>query len=74
MLLSTAAEARHIAGGELSYEYLGPGTGTNLRYRITMRLIATVSLLPVLHYWIPMLLSRFLLPDRARHLLLNWFH
>jgi len=38
MLLSTAAEARHIAGGELSYEYLGPGTGTNLRYRITMRL------------------------------------
>lgn len=38
MLLSQAAEARHIAGGELSYEYLGPGTGSNLRYRITMRL------------------------------------
>ncbi len=38
MVLSQAAEARHIAGGELSYEYLGPGTGSNLRYRITMRL------------------------------------
>jgi len=31
-------EARHIAGGEMSYEYLGPGTGTNLRYRITLKL------------------------------------
>ncbi|MEY3436794.1 MAG: hypothetical protein RL335_1250 [Bacteroidota bacterium] len=32
------AEARHIAGGEMSYEYLGPGAGTNLRYRITLKL------------------------------------
>lgn len=38
MLFYQAAEARHIAGGELSYEYLGPGSGTNLRYRITMKL------------------------------------
>ena len=37
-MFSTAAEARHIAGGELSYEYLGPGSGSSLRYRITMRL------------------------------------
>lgn len=33
-----AAEARHIAGGEMSYEYLGPGSGNNLRYRITLKL------------------------------------
>ena len=33
-----AAEARHIAGGEMSYEYLGPGSGTNLRYRIILKL------------------------------------
>ena len=31
--------ANHIAGGELFYEYLGPGTATNSsRYKITMRL------------------------------------
>lgn len=33
-----SAEARHIAGGEMSYEYLGPGTGSTLRYRITLKL------------------------------------
>lgn len=38
ILLCQAAEARHIAGGEMSYEYLGPGSGSNLKYRITMRL------------------------------------
>lgn len=32
------AEAKHIAGGEMSYKYLGPGTGTNLRYQITLKL------------------------------------
>ncbi len=32
------AEARHIAGGEMSYEYLGVGSGGNLRYRITLKL------------------------------------
>lgn len=26
----------HIKGGFFTYEYLGPGTGTNLRYRITL--------------------------------------
>jgi gliding motility-associated-like protein len=31
------AEARHIAGGEMSYEYLGIN-GSNLRYRITLKL------------------------------------
>jgi gliding motility-associated-like protein len=31
------AEARHIAGGEMSYEYLGM-SGNNLKYRITLRL------------------------------------
>lgn len=38
MLLGFAAEARHIAGGEMSYTYLGPGSGSNLRYRITLKL------------------------------------
>jgi len=38
VLFSQVAEARHIAGGEMSYEYLGPGSGSNLRYRITLRL------------------------------------
>ena len=37
-IFSDAAQARHIAGGEMSYEYLGPGSGTNLRYRITLKL------------------------------------
>ncbi|HNA97573.1 MAG TPA: hypothetical protein PK421_10075, partial [Chitinophagaceae bacterium] len=26
----------HIKGGFFNYEYLGPGSGTNLRYRITL--------------------------------------
>ncbi len=30
------AEAAHIKGGFFSYQYLGPGQGTNLRYRITL--------------------------------------
>ncbi len=34
-----ASLARHIAGGEMSYEYLGPGgSATTLKYRITLRL------------------------------------
>jgi hypothetical protein len=33
------AEARHIAGGEMSYTYLGPGSNaTTGKYRITLRL------------------------------------
>lgn len=38
VLFSQLAEARHIAGGEMSYEYLGPGSGANLKYRVTLRL------------------------------------
>ena len=39
LLLSLAllnAEAAHIKGGFFSYQYLGPGQGTNLRYRVTL--------------------------------------
>ena len=33
------SEARHIAGGEMSYTYLGPGSNANSGlYRITLRL------------------------------------
>jgi gliding motility-associated-like protein len=39
LLLSPEAEARHIAGGEMSYEYLGLGSQAGSgRYRITLRL------------------------------------
>ncbi len=34
-----SVQARHIAGGEMSYTYLGPGTNANsLKYRITLKL------------------------------------
>ncbi len=33
-----STEARHIAGGEMSYEYLGQSSGGNLRYRIMLKL------------------------------------
>jgi gliding motility-associated-like protein len=37
--LNLSTEARHIAGGEMSYVYLGPGADANSgRYRITLRL------------------------------------
>lgn len=39
LLLSLAVlntEAAHIKGGFFSYQYLGPGQGTNLRYRVTL--------------------------------------
>ena len=37
--LNLSAEARHIAGGEMSYTYLGVGSNpTSGRYRITLRL------------------------------------
>ncbi|MEI6948947.1 PKD domain-containing protein [Paraflavisolibacter sp. H34] len=32
------AFASHIVGGEMTYTYTGPGAGTALRYRITLRL------------------------------------
>ena len=36
-ILSTSNSfGAHIKGGFFNYEYLGPGTGTNLRYRITL--------------------------------------
>ncbi|HNR15897.1 MAG TPA: PKD domain-containing protein [Chitinophagaceae bacterium] len=35
-VLSAPLYAAHIKGGYFSYEYLGPGSGTNLRYRITL--------------------------------------
>ena len=35
-LLSAPSEAAHIKGGFFTYQYLGPGSGTNLRYRITL--------------------------------------
>ena len=38
MLFYEAAEARHIAGGEMSYEYLGPGSRASSGYSITIRL------------------------------------
>ena len=33
-----SVQARHIAGGEMSYTYLGPGTDGKLKYAITLRL------------------------------------
>jgi gliding motility-associated-like protein len=33
-----SANARHVAGGELFYEYLGPGSPGTSQYRITLRL------------------------------------
>jgi gliding motility-associated-like protein len=35
-LLTAATEARHIIGGEVTYDYLGAGAGTSKRYRITL--------------------------------------
>jgi len=34
--LTSPALAAHIKGGFFSYEYLGPGSGSNLKYRITL--------------------------------------
>ena len=31
-----SVSAAHIKGGFFTYQYLGPGSGTNLRYRITL--------------------------------------
>jgi len=35
-LLAASSNAAHIKGGFFTYKYLGPGTGTNLRYQITL--------------------------------------
>jgi gliding motility-associated-like protein len=37
-IFSIPATARHVAGGELFYEYLGPGLSGTSMYRITLRL------------------------------------
>lgn len=42
-LLAIPALAAHIKGGEVFYEYLGPGSGTNDRFRITVRLFIDCS-------------------------------
>jgi gliding motility-associated-like protein len=36
ILLAGSAHAAHIKGGFFTYRYLGPGSGTNLRYQITL--------------------------------------
>ena len=36
LLLSAPSQAAHIKGGFFTYEYLGPGSGINLRYKITL--------------------------------------
>jgi hypothetical protein len=38
LLLSVCGtlSAAHIKGGFFTYQYLGPGSGTNLRYRVTL--------------------------------------
>ncbi len=36
LILSASANAAHIKGGFFTYRYLGPGSGTNLRYEITL--------------------------------------
>src|SRR5258706_16123776 len=36
LLLSATSQAAHIKGGFFTYKYLGPGSGTNLRYQITL--------------------------------------
>ncbi len=38
LLFCLAAEARHIAGGEISYEYLSTNTGGTIMYRVTLKL------------------------------------
>lgn len=37
-VLIVPAYAAHIKGGEVFYEYLGPGTGNNDKFRVTVRL------------------------------------
>ncbi len=36
VLFGTTADAAHIKGGFFTYQYLGPGTGSNLRYKVTL--------------------------------------
>ncbi len=43
MLLSHAAMARHIKGGEISYQYIGPGDNGSDRYILMLRLFLDCS-------------------------------
>lgn len=43
LFLSVSVFARHIKGGEVYYEYLGPGAGNNDKFRITVRLFIDCS-------------------------------
>jgi len=43
LFLSVSVSARHIKGGEVFYEYLGPGSGNNDKFRITVRLFIDCS-------------------------------
>jgi gliding motility-associated-like protein len=36
LILSSSVDAAHIKGGFFTYQYLGPGSAGNLRYRITL--------------------------------------
>jgi gliding motility-associated-like protein len=38
LLVAFSSFATHIAGGELFYQYMGPGTGNTDKFKITMRL------------------------------------
>ncbi|MEJ7766781.1 MAG: PKD domain-containing protein [Chitinophagaceae bacterium] len=42
-LIGLPSYAAHIKGGEVFYEYLGPGTGNNDRFRVTVRLFIDCS-------------------------------
>ncbi|HMU45755.1 MAG TPA: PKD domain-containing protein [Chitinophagaceae bacterium] len=46
LALSAPSEAAHIKGGFFTYKYLGPGTGTNLRYQITLTVYMICSATP----------------------------
>jgi gliding motility-associated-like protein len=46
LLISLSSQAAHIKGGFFTYQYLGPGSGTNLRYRITLNVYMICNPLP----------------------------
>ncbi len=43
LITSVSVHAAHIAGGELQYTYLGPGSGNTDRYQVTLRLFRECS-------------------------------
>ncbi|MCX8020774.1 MAG: PKD domain-containing protein [Chitinophagaceae bacterium] len=46
LILILPAEGAHIKGGFFTYRYLGPGSGTNLRYQITLTVYMVCNPLP----------------------------